>query len=66
MDCYIEIIKDILITHNLSQEKLAKILGVNQTTVGQWILGKKKPSYDSIYALYKHFGITPNEIFGID
>lgn len=63
---YIDIIKSILITHNLSQEKLARILGVNQTTVGQWLLGKKKPSYDSIMALYKHFGITPNEIFGID
>lgn len=63
---YVDIIKNILITHNLSQEKLANILGVNQTTVGQWILGKKKPSYDSILALYKHFGITPNEIFGID
>lgn len=63
---YIDIIKGILITHNLSQEKLARILGVNQTTVGQWLLGKKKPSYDSIMALYKHFGITPNEIFGID
>lgn len=63
---YIDIIKNILITHNLSQEKLAKILGVNQTTVGQWILGKKKPSYDSILALYENFGITPNEIFGID
>ena len=63
---YIEIIKNILITHNLSQDKLAKILGVNQTTVGQWLLGKKKPSYDSILALYEHFGITPNEIFGID
>lgn len=63
---YIEIIKNILITHNLSQEKFANILGVNQTTVGQWILGRKKPSYDSILAIYEHFGITPNEIFGID
>lgn len=63
---YIEIIKNILTTNNLSQEKLAKILGVNQTTVGQWILGKKKPSYDSILALYENFGVTPNEIFGID
>lgn len=63
---FIEIIKSILITNNLSQERLAKILGVNQTTVGQWILGKKKPSYDSILAIYENFGITPNELFGID
>lgn len=63
---YIEIIKNILEENNLSQEKFAKILKVNQTTVGQWLLGKKKPSFDSILALYKYFGVTPNEIFGIE
>lgn len=52
--------------NNLSQEKLGKILGVNQTTIGQWLKGKKKPSYDSILALYKNFNIMPNELFGID
>ena len=61
-----EIIREIIIINNLSQEKLGKILGVNQTTIGQWLLGKKKPSYDSILAIYKNFNITPNELFGID
>ena len=61
-----DIIKDIMITKNLSQEQLGKTLGVNQTTISQWLLGKKKPSYDSIIAIYKNFGITPNELFGID
>lgn len=61
-----EIIKEIMIINNLSQEKLGKVLGVNQTTIGQWLLGKKKPSYDSILAIYKNFNITPNELFGID
>lgn len=61
-----EIIKEIMIMNNLSQEKLGKILGVNQTTIGQWLKGKKKPSYDSILALYKNFNIMPNELFGID
>ena len=51
--------------NNLSQEKLGKIIGVNQTTIGQWLAGKKKPSYDSIVAIYQNFGITPNEMFGI-
>ena len=63
---YQTVIKDLLNTHNLSQEKLASMLNVNQTTVSQWILGKKKPSFDSILALYNKFGITPNELFGID
>ena len=50
---------------NLSQQKLADVLGVNQTTVSQWLLGRKKPGYDSIALLYEKFGITPNELFGV-
>ena len=61
-----DVIKDIMLKNNLSQDRLAKILGVNQTTIGQWLRGKKKPSYDSILAIYQNFGITPNEFFGIN
>lgn len=61
-----EVIKEIMIINNLSQEKLGKVLGVNQTTIGQWLKGKKKPSFDSIIAIYENFNITPNELFGID
>ena len=61
-----EIIKDIMIENNLTQTEMAKILGVNQTTVGQWLLKRKKPGYDSIMAIYKNFGVTPNELFNID
>lgn len=49
-----------------SQQQIADILGVNQTTVSQWLLGRKKPGYDSILAIYEKFGITPNELFGIE
>ena len=60
-----DIIKEIIDLNNLSQNKLAAILGVDQTTVGQWVRGKKKPSYDSMLAIYEKFGIEPNELFGI-
>ncbi len=63
---YIDVIKSIMIEHNLTQQKLANILGVNQTTVGQWLLGRKKPGYDSIWSIYEHFSVTPNQLFGID
>ncbi|MBE5745695.1 MAG: helix-turn-helix transcriptional regulator [Clostridiales bacterium] len=63
---YIDVLKDIMQENNLSQEKMAKILGVNQTTISQWLLGNKKPNFDSIYTIYKKFNITPNELFGID
>ncbi len=65
MTTYSEVIKQLMAEKGLSQQELAQILHVNQTTVGQWLSGKKKPSYDSILALYREFGITPDELFGI-
>lgn len=62
---YVEIIQQIMIERNLSQQKFADILGVNQTTVSQWLLGKKKPNYESILAFYEKFDIEPNVLFGI-
>ena len=63
---YIEVIKEIMNLNNLSQDKLAKILGVHQTTVSQWLLGKKKPGYDSIMLIYEKFDVEPNTLFGIE
>lgn len=63
---YIEILKQLMSEKNLSQQKLADLLGINQTTVSQWLLGRKKPGYDSILLLYETFGITPNQLFGLD
>jgi transcriptional regulator with XRE-family HTH domain len=61
-----EIIKDIMLEQGLTQTSFAEILGVNQTTVSQWILGHKKPSYDNIMAIYKKFGVLPNTLFGLE
>ena len=55
--CYVEIIKQIMQEKGFSQQSFADILGVNQTTVSQWLLGKKKPGYDSILLLYEKFDI---------
>ena len=63
---YIDIIKQIMQEKNLSQQAFADLLGVNQTTVSQWLLGRKKPGYDSILLLYEKFGVEPNWLFGIE
>jgi len=39
-----EVIKNVMIEKNLSQEQFAGILGVNQTNVSQWLSGKKNRS----------------------
>ena len=41
---FVEVIRDIMSENGFSQEDFARIIGVNQTTVSQWLLGKKKPS----------------------
>ena len=61
-----EIIKDILMENNLSQQELANILGLGQKTISDWILGKTLPNSNSIIAIYEKFGITPNELLGIE
>lgn len=63
---YIEIIKELMQEHKLSQSKMATILGINQTTISQWLLGHKKPGYDSIMLIYEKFGIEPNLLFGVE
>ena len=63
---YQEIIRQYLIDNKSSQEELANTLGVNQTTVSQWLSGKKKPGYDRIKLIYDKLGVTPNVLFGID
>ena len=57
---YIDVIRQVLQEQELSQQAFADALGVNQTTVSQWLLGRKKPGYDSILLLYEKFGIEPN------
>ena len=63
---YADIIKQTMQEKGLSQQAFADVLGINQTTVSQWLLGKKKPGYDSILLLYEKFDIEPNSLFGIN
>ena len=63
---YIDILRQLMSDKNLSQQKLADELGENHTTVSQWLLGRKKPGYDSILLLYEKFNIVPNLLFGIE
>lgn len=63
---YSEVIKEILLENNISQQEMAEKIGVNQTTISQWVLGKKKPSFDNILEIYKIYNVTPNQLFGIE
>lgn len=61
-----QIIEEILITNNFSQTDLALIMRVSQKAVSNWINGKELPQVKNIITIYKKFGITPNELLGLE
>jgi transcriptional regulator with XRE-family HTH domain len=61
-----EIIQDLIEENDLSQEQFAKRIGVSQKAVSNWINGVDVPKASSLLAIYEKFGITPNELLGIE
>ena len=61
----IEILKDILIEKDLTQTEFAKIVGVKQSQVSEWLKGKSKPGYDNLKAITKNLDIDANFLLGL-
>ena len=61
-----EVIKEILIENQLSQQALADILEVSQKAVSNCVNGIDTLKASSMIAIYEKFGITPNELMGIE
>ncbi len=63
---FIDILKDIMVDQNLNQSQLAKLVGVKQSQVSEWLKGKSKPGYDSLKQICKALDISGNRILGLD
>ena len=50
---------------NLNQSSLAKLVGVKQGQVSEWLKGKSKPGYDSLKAICKALDILGDRILGL-
>lgn len=61
-----EIIKEIMNTNKLSQMQLANILNVSQKAISNWLSGADKPTARNVLTIYEKFGITPNELLGLE
>lgn len=61
-----EIIQEIMAVNELSQDNLADILCVSQRAVSNWVNEKALPNASSILCIYDKFGITPNELLGLE
>ena len=63
---FAEKVKEFRTELNLSQEKLAKILGTTQPTVNRWEKGDSRPSYEMLGELKRLFKVSTDELLGFD
>ena len=60
-----EILKDFLLENNLTQVAFAKMIGVKQSQVSEWLKGKAKPGYDILKRMVLAFNIPADYFLGI-
>lgn len=63
---FIEILKELMEKKRLSQTALAKMVGVKQSQVCEWLKGKSKPGYDNLKAICTALDVSGDYILGID
>lgn len=66
MNKYAQNLKNERIAHNLSQEKLAKIIGITQAQISYYENGTNEPSISICEKLADFYGITIDELIGRD
>lgn len=52
--------------NNITQEELAKVVGVSQTTINAWEKGRQEPSLERSYFLIKYFNVNFDYLYGND
>ena len=60
----IQRINELLKSEGLNQSKLANGIGVNQSTVCNWLNGKKEPSIESLWKLADFFDVSVDYLIG--
>ena len=60
----VERIKDLMMTERLSQYALAKSINVSQSTICNWLNGKKEPSVESLWKLADFFDVSVDYLIG--
>ena len=60
-----DVLKDLRISHNLSQMQLSKETGLSQSAIAKWELGKTEPTATAIVVLSKFFEETADYLLGL-
>ena len=60
-----DILKEFLIDKGLTQTEFAKIVGIKQSQVSEWLKGKAKPGYDLLKQISQSFNISADFFLGL-
>ena len=61
-----DILKELRISHNLSQMQLSKETGLSQSAIAKWELGKTEPTASAIITLARFFDETADYLLGLE
>lgn len=59
-----EVLKKLRLDKNISQQKLANILGVSRSTIAMWEIGGSQPDNTSLSQLADYFGVSVDYLLG--
>lgn len=65
MTKFSETLKCLRLSHKITQEELAKVLGVSPSTVGMYEAGKRQPNFEMEEKIADYFNVTLDTLRGI-
>lgn len=66
MNLFGERLKELRTEKGLSQDQLAKKVGLTHTAIGLWELGKRIPNFNAVITLAKFFNVTTDFLAGLE
>ena len=60
-----DILKEFLIMNKLTQTEFARLVGIKQSQVSEWLKGKAKAGYDLLKKIAITFSISADYLLGI-
>ena len=61
---FAKILKNLRISHNLTQRELAQKLRLHQSNVSDWESGVSRPEYENLITLADIFDVSLDELLG--
>lgn len=66
MSKFAERLKELRIENNLSQDQLAKAVGLTHTAIGLWEQKKRIPNFDAVIVIAQYFGVSTDYLAGLE